>query len=131
MKHYIDDDGDRLDVEVPDYFVEDFYKLFLHEIMNGSESESDMREKLRTEIKETEWSLYGVLRSYEIAKSLGGSGDGPTVDTLFDDDPQNMLVLNMYKWWCSLDMYPGEFQLWWHDFLMRCWFSCFSFKKSQ
>ena len=126
MKHFINDDGDRLDIEVPDYFVESFYRLFLHKIIG--ESEGDVREKLRVEIMETEWLLYDVLYSYELAKDLNGIGGGPTLETLFNDDQRMKLILDIYKWWCSMGMYPGEFPLWWHDFLIQCWFNCFSFK---
>lgn len=126
MKHLISDDGNRLDIEVPDYFIESFYRLFLHKIIG--ESESDICEKLRVEIMETEWLLYDVLYSYELAKDLNGIGGGPTLETLFNDDKRMKLILDMYEWWCSIDMYPEEFPLWWHNFLIQCWFNCFSFK---
>ena len=123
MRHYINDDGDALKIDVPDDFVFRFYILFLQQILN--EGGDDTSEKLRTKIMETEWSFYNVKHRYNIAKSLGGTGGGPTVETLFNDEPDMKYILDVYQWWLSQDMYQEEFILWWHDFLVRCWMTCY------
>lgn len=125
MRHYIDDNGYNIDIVLPNELELKFYRLFIQPIL--IEDTAKIEDSLRTRIFETEWLYYTVVHSYNIAESLGGIGGGPTVDTVFANEPDKRLIVEIYRWWLSQDMYPKEFPLWWHDFLMECWFNCYEF----
>ena len=123
-KHYIDNVGDTSKVKVPDDLTMKFCELVLDPIL---EAGGDIRENLRTAIKELDWEVHTIMYDYSLAESLNGIGGSPTTKTLYQDEPEKRIIVDIYEDWISSGYLKEEFYLYWHDFLMDCWIGCYTF----
>ena len=122
MRHYIDESGFSVKLEIPDFIADEFVRIFVKP--NVTEKDTVDMDAVLDLIWKAERKCYGIMHSYSICSAID---NGVTMEDVLDGDEFGIFVFELLKIFIANDFFEAEFPLFLHNTLMDYGINLYTF----